>query len=59
MDSRFRGNDNKVRICLFIPVFRENPMPKIDVEAIAQSNATGYPAPFDAEVQGRYWRRLA
>ena len=34
-------------------------MPKIDIEAIAQSNATGYPAPFDAEVQGRYWRRLA
>jgi uncharacterized cupin superfamily protein len=34
-------------------------MPKLDVEAIPQSNATGYPAPFDAEVQGRYWRRLA
>ena len=34
-------------------------MPKIDVEAITQSNATGYPAPFDEEVKGRYWRRLA
>ncbi len=34
-------------------------MPKIDVEAIPQSNATGYPAPFDTEVQHRYWRRLA
>lgn len=34
-------------------------MPKIDVEAIAQSNATGYPVPFDKEVEGRYWRRLA
>lgn len=34
-------------------------MPKIDVEAIAQSNATGYPAPFDADVEGRWWRRLA
>ena len=34
-------------------------MPKIDIEAIPQSNATGYPAPFDAEVQGRWWRRLA
>jgi uncharacterized cupin superfamily protein len=34
-------------------------MPKIDIEAIAQSNATGYPAPFDTEVQGRWWRRLA
>ena len=34
-------------------------MPKIDVGAITQSNATGYPAPFDEEVKGRYWRRLA
>jgi len=34
-------------------------MPKIDVEAITQSNGTGYPAPFDEEVKGRYWRRLA
>jgi len=34
-------------------------MPKIDIEAIEQSNATGYPAPFDAEVEGRWWRRLA
>lgn len=34
-------------------------MPKLDIEAIAQSNATGYPAPFDKAVQGRWWRRLA
>src|SRR3990167_5973222 len=34
-------------------------MPKIDLEAIPQSNATGYPAPFDAAVEGRWWRRLA
>lgn len=34
-------------------------MPKIDIDALAQSNATGYPAPFDSQVQGRYWRRLA
>ena len=34
-------------------------MPKLEVEAMPQSNATGYPAPFDKEVQGRYWRRLA
>lgn len=34
-------------------------MPKIALEAIPQSNATGYPAPFDAAVQGRWWRRLA
>ena len=34
-------------------------MPKIDIDAIPQSNAAGYPAPFDAEVQGRWWRRLA
>lgn len=34
-------------------------MPKIDLDAIPQSNATGYPAPFDAPVEGRWWRRLA
>ncbi len=34
-------------------------MPKIDIEAIPQTNATGYPAPFDEAVEGRWWRRLA
>lgn len=34
-------------------------MPKLDLDAIPQSNATGYPAPFDREVEGRWWRRLA
>lgn len=34
-------------------------MPKIDVNAIPQSNATGYPPPFDKAVEGRWWRRLA
>lgn len=34
-------------------------VPKIEIEAINQSNATGYPAPFDKEVEGRFWRRLA
>ncbi|MFM5907564.1 MAG: cupin domain-containing protein [Novosphingobium sp.] len=34
-------------------------MPKIDIDAIAQSNRTGYPAPFDKAVEGRWWRRLA
>lgn len=34
-------------------------MPKLDLEAIPQTNATGYPAPFDQEVQGRWYRRLA
>jgi uncharacterized cupin superfamily protein len=33
-------------------------MPKIDLDAIAQTNRTGYPAPYDAEVQGRWYRRL-
>ena len=32
---------------------------KIDIDAILQSNATGYPAPFDRPVTGRWWRRLA
>jgi uncharacterized cupin superfamily protein len=34
-------------------------MPKLDLEAIPRTNATGYPAPFDAEVEGRWYRRLA
>ena len=34
-------------------------MPKLDLDAIPQTNATGYPAPFDAAVQGRWYRRLA
>ena len=34
-------------------------MPKLDLSAIPQTNATGYPAPFDAEVEGRWYRRLA
>ena len=34
-------------------------MPKINLDAIPQSNATGYPAPFDREVEGRWYRRLA
>ena len=34
-------------------------MPKLDLDAIAQTNATGYPAPYDAPVQGRWYRRLA
>ena len=33
-------------------------MPKIDLAEITQTNATGYPAPFDAEVAGRWYRRL-
>jgi len=34
-------------------------MPKIDLDAIPQSNATGYPDPFDKAVEGRWWKRLA
>ena len=34
-------------------------MPKLDLGSLPQSNATGYPAPFDEAVQGRWWRRLA
>lgn len=34
-------------------------MPKLDLEAIPRTNATGYPPPFDAEVEGRWYRRLA
>ena len=34
-------------------------MPKLDLNAIAQTNATGYPAPFNEPVEGRNYRRLA
>lgn len=34
-------------------------MPKIDLDAVPQSNRTGYPPPYDREVQGRWVRRLA
>ncbi len=34
-------------------------MPKIDLTVIPQTNATGYPAPFDQPVAGRRYRRLA
>ena len=34
-------------------------MPKIDLDSIAQTNRTGYPVPFDRQVQGRWYRRLA
>jgi len=34
-------------------------MPKLDLECIPQTNATGYPSPFDEAVAGRWYRRLA
>ena len=34
-------------------------MPKLDLEAIEQKNTTGYPPPFNADVGGRWFRRLA
>lgn len=34
-------------------------MPKLDLAAIPQANTTGYPAPYDQPVQGRWVRRLA
>jgi uncharacterized cupin superfamily protein len=34
-------------------------LPKLDLDAIPQTNRTGYPPPFDAPVQGRWYRRLA
>jgi uncharacterized cupin superfamily protein len=34
-------------------------MPKVDLEAIEQVNRTGYPPPFDKDVAGRWYRRLA
>lgn len=34
-------------------------MPKLDIDSLPQANATGYPEPFDRDVAGRWWRRLA
>jgi uncharacterized cupin superfamily protein len=34
-------------------------MPKIDLDSIEQVNSTGYPSPFDRDVAGRWYRRLA
>lgn len=34
-------------------------MPKLDLKAIPQTNATGYPDPYAADVAGRWYRRLA
>lgn len=34
-------------------------MPKLVLDAIPQTNATGYPPPYDAPVAGRWYRRLA
>jgi uncharacterized cupin superfamily protein len=34
-------------------------VPKLDLKAIPQSNATGYPPPYNADVAGRWFRRLA
>lgn len=34
-------------------------MPKVDLDAIEPVNRTGYPPPFDKDVQGRWYRRLA
>jgi len=34
-------------------------VPKLDIESIPQVNRTGYPAPFDKPVAGRWYRRLA
>ena len=34
-------------------------MPKVDLEAIEQVNTTGYPPPFNQDVAGRWYQRLA
>jgi uncharacterized cupin superfamily protein len=34
-------------------------MPKVDLDSIPQQNRTGYPPPYDKEVAGRWYRRLA
>jgi uncharacterized cupin superfamily protein len=39
-------------------MWREENMPKIDIDAIPESNATSYPAPFRELVKGRFRKAL-
>ena len=34
-------------------------MPKVELDSVEPSNATGYPAPFHEPVAGRWWKRIA
>lgn len=34
------------------------PVPKIDLDSLPSTNRTGYPAPLDRAVEGRWYRRL-
>jgi len=34
-------------------------MPKIDLDSVERINRTGYPEPFNRDVEGRWYRRLA
>lgn len=34
-------------------------MPRLDLDSIEQTNRTGYPMPYAAEMAGRFYRRLA
>jgi uncharacterized cupin superfamily protein len=34
-------------------------MPRIDIDSVERINRTGYPEPFNKDVQGRWYRRLA
>ena len=34
-------------------------MPKVELDRVAASNATGYPDPFHKAVAGRWWKRIA
>ncbi len=34
-------------------------MPKVDLDNVEASNATGYPDPYHESVQGRWWKRIA
>ena len=37
----------------------EDALPKLELDTIPQTNATGYPPPYDREVAGRWYRRMA
>src|SRR5690606_39077080 len=46
-------------LCHGVTSRRSPPMPKLDLDSIPQTNATGYPPEHAAAVAGRWYRRLA
>ena len=57
VDQRLRKRDGVERHSSRLA--KGQTMPKVDLEAIEQTNRTGYPPPFNEPVAGRWYRRVA